>query len=113
MALWRTSRQQKRRKTRRKKSGVWSKIKAIPYRLKRFSVRVFIVLTVLSASFPSVTEGAATWFEGFFPQVVSAEKAQMILAIPLVGDILKRANLPWGAIPELRTQGDEVTNPFT
>lgn len=113
MARWATSRQKKRRRTRRRKSGVIAKIKAIPERIKRFSLRAFVTLSIVSASFPSITEGATDWLEVVFPHVVSAEKAQTILAIPLLGDILKRANLPWAAIPELRTQGDEVVNPFT
>lgn len=90
-----------------------SKIKAIPDRIKRFSVRSFVVLSILSASFPSVTEGAVDWLEGIFPYVVPVEKAQTLLAIPLLGDILKRANLPWATIPAFQDQGDEISNPFT
>lgn len=62
----------------------------MPARVKGLIVKIFLGFSVLSASFPAVTEGFADWIS----VNLNTSQLQSILAIPVLGDILKRANLP-------------------
>lgn len=107
------TRRPRKRKTTQRDKGFKAWVRRLFDRMKRFGLHLFILVSVVTATFPSVAEGASDWLESVFPKVVSVEKAQAILAIPLLGDILKRANLPWGAIPGMQDDNEYVDNPFS
>src|SRR5690606_10352382 len=64
----------------------------IPAKIKRLILQLFIGISVVSATFPAITQGVSDWIGS----QVDPNQVQSLLAIPILGDILKRSSLVEG-----------------
>lgn len=86
-----TTRSTRPRTTRRKKPNrVVAYFASIPTRIKRLFIKIFLGVSVLSATFPAVTQSAVDWAGS----KIDASQLQSLLAIPILGDILRHTELP-------------------
>lgn len=82
------------RRKKKKPSRIRRWLRALKNALKRTTVRIFIGITFVSATFPAMTESVQEQISMWADRAVNTQQIQSLMALPVLGDLLQRVDAP-------------------